>query len=132
MPGGNPDWVPNEETYKQIEELAAEGYMTSQVSVALGICPTTFYKKQNIYPEMAKAYKRGRIKTNAVITKRMFEKAQTGDTACMIFWMTNRDPDNWQNTQSRVHTGKNGGPIETTQKVIRMTTQKPDESKPSN
>lgn len=132
MPVGKPPWVPNEETYKQVEELAEQGYMTDQVSVALGICPATFYAKQKIFTELAEAYKRGRIKSNAAVTSVMFEKAKTGDTACMIFWMTNRDKDNWQNTQNRVHTGKDGGPIETTQKVIRMTTKSPDESKPSD
>lgn len=132
MPGGKPEWVPNEETYEQIEELAEEGYMTDQVSVALGICPATFYNKQKIYPEMAAAYKRGRIKSNGAVTSAMFEKAKKGDTGSMVFWLCNRDPDNWQNVQKREHTGKDGGPIETTQKVIRMTTQSPNESKPSD
>lgn len=124
---GRPAWTPDEKICEQVEELAADGCMKDQIAVEMGINVCTFYDKQKIYPELAEAYKRGRVRSNRIIGKSMFKKARDGDTACMIFWLTNRDSDNWRNTQRQEHTGKDGGPIQTeSKKVIRMIATKPD------
>lgn len=35
------------------------------------------------------------------------------DTTACIFWLKNRQPEDWRDRQQHEHTGKNGGPIQT-------------------
>lgn len=37
------------------------------------------------------------------------------DTTAAIFWLKNRQPDEWRDSKSHEHTGRDGGPIETSE-----------------
>jgi len=47
------------------------------------------------------------------ITKTPVTKRYPPDTTACIFWLKNRDKENWRDVRSNEHTGKDGGPIET-------------------
>jgi len=79
----------------------------------MGISATTFFAYQNEMPELKEAMYNGRAKGIATITNALFQKAKEGDNTAMIFYLKNRDPDNWEDVQKRHLLGKDGGAIQT-------------------
>ena len=112
---GRPPFEITPENTKQAETLAAQGLTLEQIAYTLGICYQTLNEKRKEFPEFSEAIKRGKAKGIAKITNKLFEKASEGDNTAMIFYLKNRDPDNWEDVQKRHLTGEGGGPIQTTQ-----------------
>jgi hypothetical protein len=121
MPAGRPSYTPTPEIIAQVEKLASQGLTLEQIAYVLGICTDTLCVKKNEYPELSEAIKRGKAKGIAQITNKLHEKALEGDNTAMIFYLKNRDPENWQDVQKREHYGKDGGPIEAKATVITAT-----------
>lgn len=125
--GGKQPWAPSEDDLEKIEKLASQGLNLDQISRAIGICNSTLYaKKASNYPEIQDAIDAGRAKGIKEVTNALFEKAKKGDNVSMIFFLKNRDPENWMDVQNHRHGGHGGGPIETISKVIRVRSRKPD------
>ena len=80
---------------RQVESLAALGLTDEDIALVLGIGERTLerYKKD---PDFWHALKRGKIKADSQVAKRLYEKAMNGDTTAMIFWLKNRRPDRWR------------------------------------
>jgi len=79
----------------QVEALAGLGLTDEDIALVLGIGERTLerYKKG---PDFWHALKRGKIKADSQVVKRLYEKAMNGDTTAMIFWLKNRRPDRWR------------------------------------
>ena len=97
----------------------------------------TVNKWKEEHPEFLKSIKMGKEEADAKVASRLFKKA-TGyereedkifqfqgtpvvvptevhyqpDTTAAIFWLKNRQPSKWRDTQNIELTGANGGPIE--------------------
>ena len=95
------------------ESLAARGLTIEQIASVLVMGTRTLYEKQANYPQLSQAIKDGRSKGVAKITNALFEKASNGDNTAMIFYLKNRDPDNWRDRYENHNTlsGPGGGPI---------------------
>lgn len=91
------------EMIKQAEALAAQGLTMEQIASVLGMGCSTLYEKQNNIPELSEAIKRGRHKGVASITNALFNKAKNGDNTAMIFYLKNRDPENWRDRVEQVN-----------------------------
>ena len=79
---------------EQVEVIASFGLTDEEIAVILGISPRTLnYWKKN--PSFLQALKRGKLKADYIIARSLFEKAKSGDTTAMIFWLKNRRPDLW-------------------------------------
>ena len=50
--------------------------------------------------------KRGKLKADFQVTKSLYEKAKSGDTGAIIFWLKNRRPDLWRDKQDVQHSGE--------------------------
>ena len=94
-----------EEMIKKAESLAAQGLTMEQIASVLGMGTSTLYFKQEEHPELQEAIKRGRHKGVASITNALFNKAKGGDNTAMIFYLKNRDPENWKDKREYTHTG---------------------------
>ena len=107
----------NDKTINQVETLAAQGLTKEQIARTLGVCYNTLNDRQNEYPEFLEAIKRGQAKGIATVSNALFTKAKGGDNTSMIFYLKNRDPDNWEEVQKRQNTlsGPDGNPIEVDQ-----------------
>lgn len=101
------------EMIKKAEALAAQGLTMEQIASVLGMGSTTLYVKQNEVPELQEAIKRGRHKGLATITNALFQKAKSGDNTAMIFYLKNRDPENWRDRRDHEISGPDGGPVKT-------------------
>lgn len=64
---------------QQAEQLAAQGLTNEQISAALGISESTFYKNKKESRDFAEALTRGRARGIAVVINRFFEIIQAKD-----------------------------------------------------
>lgn len=80
---------------KQVEALAAAGATQDQISSALDIDRSTFYKNKKLNPDFADAIKRGQYKGISKVENALFNKAVGGDNVACIFYLKNRAPEKW-------------------------------------
>ena len=104
-------WVPDEKQLKQITKLSATGLTVKQVAYTLGVGASTFFRRQQVMPEVKEAMDAGRAMGIAKVTNALFDKAMEGDNVAMIFYLKNRDPDNWEDVHKRRITGADGGDL---------------------
>lgn len=67
------------------------GLTDIEIAKNIGISETTIYEWKKSYPEFEKALKIGKQQANFLIENKLFEKARSGNTAAIIFWLKN----NW-------------------------------------
>lgn len=108
---GRPKFEITSENTAQAESLASHGLTLKQIAYSLGICYDTLNERRKEFPEFSDAIKRGQAKGIETIANALFEKAKNGDNVAMIFYLKNRDPENWEEVQKRQLAGPGGGPI---------------------
>lgn len=102
---GRPPHLADVDTQKQVYELSKVGTRYEDIATMLSISTDTLTK---YYPD---ELKKGRIEANAVIAGTLYEKAKSGDTTSMIFWLKSRAQ--WKETQKHEHAGDpDGEPIQ--------------------
>jgi len=102
MPPGRPKAIDiTPQVLTQVEGLAAQGLTKEQIALSLGVSYVTLNEYQKDNPDFLEAIKRGQAKGIATVTNALFNKAKSGDNVSMIFYLKNRDPDNWEDVQKR-------------------------------
>jgi hypothetical protein len=120
---------------QRARELTAGGCTPFQVAKGIGISEVTLYEWRGRYPEFSEALRIGKENANQRVVSALFSKAvgfeheatkiainaegkvttvdyverYAPDTSAAIFWLTNKDPENWR--QRVEHSGPGGGPI---------------------
>ncbi len=115
---------------KDIEAWAAAGWTEAGMRRALDVDSKTWIEYKQANPDMQEALWRGMAEADRKVVNALFKRAcgynyqetghngevvtkhQPGDVAAQIFWLCNRDSDNWKNRQIQQITGKDGGPVE--------------------
>lgn len=115
---GRPKFEITEDICRKAESLAAQGLTKEQIAHSLGICYQTFNERQKEYPEFLEAIKRGQSKGIATVTNSLFNKAKAGDNTAMIFFLKNRDPDNWSDRKEVQLGGDQDNPVTITNIAI--------------
>ncbi|ECE5860682.1 Uncharacterised protein [Salmonella enterica subsp. enterica] len=95
----------------EVTNLASRGLTEEQIGAALGISTDTIRRRKKDYAEFGEALKKGKAQGVAMVTNALFKNAQEGNVVAQIFYLKNRDPENWRERVE--HTGKGGGPVET-------------------
>ena len=141
------EWLEPEGLLK-IEGWARDGLTDEQISQNIGINPATLYDWKKRYHEISKALKKGkevvdRQVENALLKRALgykyeeikTEKTEEGkkvtvtikevvpDTTAQIFWLKNRKPEQWRDTQQIEHSGEiRNNPYEslTTEELKRL------------
>jgi len=102
---GRPPHLPNDDSRNQVYELSRVGTRYEDIATMLSISADTLTK---YYPD---ELKKGRIEANAVIAGTLYEKAKSGDTTSMIFWLKSRAQ--WKETQKHELSGDpDGEPVQ--------------------
>jgi len=117
---GRPEKIKNID-YKQVEKLGECGLTDKEIASCLGIAESTLNNYKKEYPEFMESLKRGKEIADSKVIKALFMRA-TGyshpdinisnyqglvtitpiikhyapDPTSMIFWLKNRQPDNWK------------------------------------
>lgn len=98
---------------KQVEAMSAYGVPQDDIAKVLGISKNTLRKYY--LDELDTAA----IKANAKIAGKLYEKAMSGDSASIFFWLKTRAK--WKETHAVEHTGADGAALS----VFNFETLKP-------
>ena len=99
-PMGRPKFEITPEVLEEVEEMAGRGLTVSQIASCLGISPSTFYLKQAEFSEFSDTIKKGQAIGLSKVTNKLFENAAVkGDNVAIIYYLNNRDRENWSNRQ---------------------------------
>jgi hypothetical protein len=88
-----------EEDYKQISAWAGDGLNESQIATLLNVNISTITREKKRNEQFAHAIKKGRYKAVQLVANKVFENAMDGKETSAIFFLKNRDPDNWADRQ---------------------------------
>ena len=94
----------------KVEQLAAQGLTVEQIAYCLNVGRSTLYERMGSEADVLDAIKRGRAKGIDTITNSLFQSAEGGNITAQIFYLKNRQPDEWRDR--REVTGAGGKPIE--------------------
>lgn len=93
---GRPPFEITEQVLKDAESFAALGLTKAQVAASLGISKSTLMKYQAENTDFSDALKRGRDKSVAIAVSHLMQQSKAGKTTATIFFLKNRDPENWK------------------------------------
>lgn len=93
---GRPSYKITPELLSQVEQLAARGLAQYQIAATLGWSVETLCLKKRLYSEFSEAIKRGQAKGLAHVANNLFTQSDNGNVAATIFYLKNRDPENWK------------------------------------
>ena len=97
---GRPAFQITDEIITKTERLAAQGLTEAEIGACLGIQPETVCRKKRAFSQFAQAIKNGRAKGVGTITNALFESAVKGSVPAQIFYLKNRDQENWSDVQA--------------------------------
>ena len=93
---GRPKILITAQMIRKAETLASKGLTKEQIARCLGMGLSTLMEKQINYPEFLESLKKGKARGLGTITNALFQSAKNGNTTAQIFYLKNRDPDNWR------------------------------------
>jgi len=97
-PMGRPKFEITPEVLEEVEEMAGRGLTVNQIAICLGVSPATIYNKQAQYLEFLETIKKGKAIGLSKVTNALFENATVErDNVAIIYYLNNRDKDNWSN-----------------------------------
>lgn len=129
MPAGRPSNFKKLDLSK-VAALAKKGWTDLEMSAFFEIHVATWYRWKNAHPEFCDALKEWKDEADSVVERSLYERA-TGyacpedkifndsgkpmivpttkhyppDTTAAIFWLKNRDTENWRDKTEREHSG---------------------------
>lgn len=138
-PGGGRKTGYDEKYINIAKKLCQFGATDQEIADALGIAVRTIYAWKSEHQEFAAALKSGKYEADNRVERSLYARA-TGyehdevdirviegqlvktpirkyyppDTAAMIFWLKNRNKDEWRDKIDHELAGKDGGPIKLT------------------
>jgi predicted transcriptional regulator len=97
-PMGRPRFEVTPEVLQEVEEMAGRGLTVNQIASCLGISASTFYLRQAEFSEFSETIKKGQAIGLSKVTNKLFENAAVkGDNVAIIYYLNNRDKENWSN-----------------------------------
>jgi hypothetical protein len=78
------------------EKLAARGLTKEQIAHCLGFSYETLRQKEKEFSAFSASIKKGKSKGVADIANALYESAMAGSIPAQIFFLKNRDPQNWR------------------------------------
>ena len=108
-------WIPTEQTYQDIERMAALGLNEQDIAHNLDIDPATFSRKKDEFDQLDQHITRGRAKGMQKVTGHLMEQIEGGNHQATAFYLKNRRPTEWNDIQSVAAIQVNLGKLSDTQ-----------------
>ena len=87
-----------------LEGWARNGLTDEQIAHNVGISTKTLYVWKNEHSLICDALKNSKEIADLQIENALYNKALSGDTVSMIFWLKNRQPNRWRDKHQVEHT----------------------------
>jgi hypothetical protein len=81
------------------------GAKEPQLAEIFGVNQDSIYEWKKRYPKFSEGIKIGREVADAKVAKSLYRKALEGDTVACIFWLKNRQPEQWRDQRDLRHSG---------------------------
>ena len=88
-----------EDEYKQIAQWSGDGLNETQIATLLNVNISTITREKKRNEQFALAIKKGKYKAVQLVANKVFQNAMDGKETSAIFFLKNRDPDNWADRQ---------------------------------
>jgi hypothetical protein len=85
----------NEEDYMNIERWSGDGLSEAQIATMLGCSLSTIARNKRTNDKFGIALKKGKVRAIQAVANQVFENAMSGKETSAIFFLKNRDPENW-------------------------------------
>ena len=82
-----------------------------QIASCLGVGRSTLYNRMKDDVDVLDAIKAGRAKGIATLTNALFQSAKGGNITAQIFYLKNRDPDEWRDRRDHEVSGELNIPL---------------------
>ena len=92
-----------EQDYQQISLWAGDGLSELQIATLLGCSISTITREKKRNEQFEHAIKKGRYRAVQQVANKVFQNAMDGKETSAIFFLKNRDPDNWADRQDVQH-----------------------------
>lgn len=96
MAKGKYEYWLTEDGLTLLQGWARDGLTDEQIADNCEISCSTLYVWKKQYPEISEALKKGKDIVDYEVENALLQKAKSGDTTAMIFWLKNRRPDKWR------------------------------------
>lgn len=96
-----------DELLKKVQGLAARGLTRKQISASLGISESLRCRLMNNEPEFKEALETGEAQGISLVTSYLMNSARDGNVTAQIFYLKNRDPENWKDRREIDATHRN-------------------------
>jgi IS30 family transposase len=93
----------SDQDYEQISQWAGDGLNESQIATLLGCSISTITREKKRNEQFEHAIKKGRYTAVQKVANKVFQNAMDGKETSAIFFLKNRDPDNWADKQEVQH-----------------------------
>lgn len=108
-------WIPTEQTYREIERMAALGLNEQDIALNLNVDPATLSRKKEEFNQLEQSIIRGRAKGIVKVTGHLMEQIEGGNHQATSFYLKNRRPQEWNDIQSVAAIQVNLGKLTDTQ-----------------
>jgi hypothetical protein len=97
-PIGRPRFEVTPKVIQSAEQFMAQGLTREQCAANLGISRSKFFERQAEFSEFSETIKKGQAIGLSKVTNKLFENAAVkGDNVAIIYYLNNRDKENWSN-----------------------------------
>ena len=92
-----------DEDITNIERWSGDGLSEAQIATLLGCSLSTIARKKREKGRFDTALKKGKTRAIQAVANQVFQNAMSGKETSAIFFLKNRDPDNWADRQEVQH-----------------------------
>ena len=103
----------------KVETFAAQGLTMDQIASCIGVSTSTLYNRMGSEVEVLEAIKRGRAKGIATVTNALFQSAKGGNVTAQIFYLKNRQPEEWRDRRDHEISGELNIPLSGTVTFVK-------------
>ena len=93
------------EAWTKVAHYAGLGLKERQIADCIGVSPEAFKRNMAKIDELEYAYRAGLSDSLADVTTELFRLIKAGSYAAIVFFLKNRDPENWTERQEVEHKG---------------------------
>lgn len=104
----------------KICEMYEAGSTLDEIAENIGVSVRTLFLWRANKPEFFQALKKAQNIADKIVEESLFRTAVEGNVTAQIFWLKNRQPEQWRDKQSIETLGPDGKPVQATTVILQI------------